>query len=134
MPSFHWNLLTNQQELASSSFGTVYSACYGESDDARKVVVKKLIGECAESKRHFLKQAEMLNSVNHANIPLFIGYLDNPHGLIMEYVGFNFGPFGVEKVVSNLADYHHYVDSELNFNESFADVMLVCLKDIVAGI
>ena len=52
----------------------------------------------------------------------------------MEYVGFNFGPFGVEKVVSNLADFYHYVDSKLNFNESFADVMPLCLKDIVAGI
>ena len=52
----------------------------------------------------------------------------------MKYVGSNFGPFGVKKVASNLADFYHYVDSELNFNESFADVMPVCLKDIVAGI
>ena len=74
-PSTAWNLLRNQQELASGSFGTVYSACYGDecmhSDDAQKVVVKKLKGECAESKRRFLKEAEMLNSVSHANIPLF---------------------------------------------------------------
>ncbi len=134
LPSFDWNLLKNQQELASGSFGTVYSARYGESDNAEKVVVKKLKGECIESKRRFLKEAEMLNSISHKNIPVFIGYSDNPHGLIMEYVRFNFSPFGVEKVVSNLADFYHYVDSEFNFNESFADVMPVCLKDIVAGI
>ena len=52
----------------------------------------------------------------------------------MEYDGYNLSPFGVEKVVSNLAEFYHYIDSEFNFNESFADVMPVCLKDIVAGI
>ena len=103
----------------------------GESNNVGKVVVKKLKGE---SKRRLLKEAEMLNSISHKNIPIFIGYSDNPHGVIMEYVGFNFSQFGVEKVVSNLADFYHYVDSEFNFNKSFADVMPVCLKDIVASI
>ena len=68
LPSFDWNLLTNQQELASGSFGTVYSARYGEFDNAAKVVVNKLKGECMEYKRCFLKEAEMLNSVRHTNI------------------------------------------------------------------
>ena len=118
LPSFDWSLVRNQQELASGSFGTV---------------VKKLEGECMESKRRFLRETEMLSSMSHANIPVFIGYSDYPHGLIMEYVGFNFSQFGAEKVVSNLADFYHYVDSELDFNK-FANVMPVCFKDIVAGI
>ena len=131
LPSLDWKLLKNEKELASGSFDTVYLAQYGH--DEQKVVVKKLKGESVECKRRFLKEAEMLNSIKHANIPAFIGYSDNPHGLIMEYAGFNFTPFGVEKIVSNLEDFYHYVDCEFDFEE-FADILPVCLRDIVTGL
>lgn len=52
---------------------------------------------------------------------------------MMEYVSFDFNPFGTEKTVSNLEDFYHFVDCEFNF-EAFADVLLVCLKDTVAGL
>ena len=131
LPYLDWKLLKNEKELASVSFCTVYLAKYGH--DERKVVVKKLKGESVECKRRFLKEAEMLNGIKHANIPAFIGYSDNPHGLIMEYAGFNFAPFGVEKIVSNLEDFYHYVDCEFDFEE-FADILPVCLRDIVTGL
>ncbi|XP_028410675.1 probable tyrosine-protein kinase DDB_G0283397 [Dendronephthya gigantea] len=76
----------------------------------------------------------MLNGVKvHENIPTFLGYSDNPHGLMMEYVGFDFSPFDTEKVVCNLEDFYHYVDCEFDF-EAFADILPVCIKDTVAGL
>ena len=111
LPCFDWGLL---------SFGTVYLANYGV--DSRKVVVKKLKGESMESKRRFFKEAEMLNRINvHENIPTFLGYSDNPHGLMMEFAAFDFSPFDTEKVVSNLEDFYHFVAYEFDFN-AFADI------------
>jgi serine/threonine protein kinase len=102
--------------------------------DARKVVVKKLMGESIECKRRFLKEAEMLSGISaHENIPTFLGYSDNPHGLMMEYAGFDFSPFDRENEVCNLQDFYHYVDGEFDFN-AFADILPVCIKDTVAGL
>ena len=96
LPSFDWGLLKNQQELGRGNFGTVYLSNYGV--DSRKVVVKKLKGESMESKRRFFKEAEMLNGINvHEKIPTFLGYSDNPHGLMMEFASFDFSPFDTEK-------------------------------------
>ena len=61
----------------------------------------------------------------------FLGFSDNPYGLMMEFVSFDFSLFGAEKAVSNLEDFYHFVDCEFNY-EAFADVLLVCLKDTVA--
>jgi serine/threonine protein kinase len=133
--SFDWNNVTNKQELGNGSFGIVYSADYGigVGIKARKVVVKKMKGEAFETKRRFLKEAEMLNGIQHGNIPEFLGFSDNPYGIMMEYVSFVFNPFGIEKSVTNLEDFYHFVDCEFNFSE-FADVLLVCLKDTVKGL
>ena len=129
--TFKWDLLTNKQELGNGNFGTVYSADYGT--EARKVVVKKMKGESSDTKRRFLKEAEILSGIKHANVPTFLGFSDNPYGLMMEFVSFDFSLFGAEKAVSNLEDFYHFVDCEFNF-EAFADVLLVCLKDTVAGL
>ena len=130
--TFNWDLLTNKQELGNGDFGTVYSAdLYGT--EARKVVVKKMKGESSDTKRRFLKEAEILSGIKHANVPTFLGFSDNPYGLMMEFVSFDFSMFEAEKAVSNLKDFYHFVDCEFNF-EAFADVLLVCLKDTVAGL
>ena len=93
-------MLKDQQELGRGSFCTVFLANYGV--DARKVVVQKLKGEPVESKRRFLKEAEMLNGINvYENIcQLFLhGYSDNTYGLMMEYARFDFSPRDrVEKI------------------------------------
>ena len=60
--TFNWDLLTNKQELGNGDFGTVYSAdLYGT--EARKVVVKKMKGESSDTKRRFLKEAEILSGI-----------------------------------------------------------------------
>ena len=124
LPEFTWRDISNLRQLGVGSFGSVHIANYGV--ECKKVVVKKLRGESDDAKRRFLKEADMLNKIEHQNIPKLFGYSDNPHGLMMEYVAIDFGPFGFEKMVSSLDDFYHFVDSEFGF-ESFADVLpLVC--------
>ena len=129
LPMFDWKNVTNERKLGVGSFGSIYLANYGE----RNVVVKKLRGESADAKRRFLKEAEMLNAINHQNIPNFFGFSDAPSGLTMEYVAFDFAPFGLDKTVSTLEDFYPFVNCEFDF-ESFDDVITVCLRDVVIGL
>ena len=103
----------NLRELCAGSFGSIYLAHYGV--ECKKVVVKKLRGESDDAKRRFLKEADMQHKIKHQNIPRLFGYSDNPHGLMMEYVAFDFAPFGLEKTVNNLDEFYHFVDSEFDF-------------------
>ena len=131
LPEFTWKNISNLRELGTGSFGSIHFAHYDV--ECKKVVVKKLRGESDDAKRRFLKEAEMQHKTKHQNIPRFLGYSDNPHGLMMEYVAFDFAPFGLEKTVSSLDESYHFVDSEFDF-ESYAEVLPVCLQDVVKGL
>ena len=52
---------------------------------------------------------------------------------MMEYSCFDFGHFGVEKKVTTLEDFVHFVDAEFYFS-SFADVLMVCAIDVITGL
>jgi hypothetical protein len=133
LPTFNWENVSNLKELGIGSFGVVYSANYVGATDNEMVVVKKLRGESEDAKRRFLKEAEMLNTMKHQNITRFFGFSDSPYGIMMENVAFDFAPFGLDKAVTTLEDFYHYVDCECNF-ESFSEVLPVCMRDAVAGL
>jgi serine/threonine protein kinase len=130
LPTFKWEDVKDLQPLGVGSFGSVYCANCLFGDEDRKVVVKRLRGESMETRSRFIKEAEILHSINHANFPEFYGFSDDPYGLMMEYAAFDFKPFDVEKTVSNLEDFYTFIDSEFNFT-SFSDVIPVCLRDVV---
>ena len=95
------------EELGSGTFGSVYYGTYGK--DEKSVVVKKLKSESSDAKSRFIKKAKMLLEINHPNIPAFQGFSDNPYTVMMEYVMFDFQPFGIEKKVSNLEDFCRFL-------------------------
>ena len=98
------------------------------------VCVKKLKGESADSKRRFEKDAGILHSVKgHRNISGFLRFCHKPYATMMEYSCFDFGHFGVEKKVTKLQDFVHFVDAEFDFS-SFADVLLVGTIAVVTGL
>ena len=49
---------------------------------------------------------------------------------MIEYSCFDFCPLGVEKKVSMLEDFAHFVDDEFDLS-SFADVLIVCARDVI---
>ena len=131
LPTFDWNLIENAKELGSGAFGTVYTAEYG--NEKKVVVVKKLKSEANDAKSRFVKEAKMMSQIQHVNVPKFMGFSDTPYSVMLEFVMFDFRPFGLDKKVSNLQDFYHFVDSEFEF-ESFADILVVCLKDVVTAL
>ena len=126
LPAFSWSSLRNVEEIGSGSYGTIHRAIH----DDKTVVVKKLKGESSIAKERFLKEAKMLFEMKHASIPAFLGFTENPYSLMMEYILFDFQPFGIEKRVTNIGEFYHFIDDEFDFT-SFADVLVVCIRDVV---
>ena len=60
-------------------------------------------------------------------------FCHEPYAIMMEYSCFDFGHFGVEKKVTTLQDFVHFVDAEFDFS-TFADMLLVCTIDVVTGL
>jgi serine/threonine protein kinase len=85
------------------------------------------------AKDRFVKEAKLLYGMKHSNIPNFLGFNDDPYSLIVEFLTFHLTPFGHDKRVNNLGDFVHFVDDVCNF-ESFADVLAVCMKDVVCAL
>lgn len=133
LPVFNWKKVNCVDELGVGEFGSVHLANYVSEMENKKVVIKKLRGEADQAKCRFIKEAEMLQSAKHPNIPRFLGLSDVPYGIMIEYVAFDFSPFGVKKTVNCLEDFYHYIDCEFDF-KSFSDVLPVCIKDIVTGL
>ena len=73
-----------------------------------------------------------MNGIKHPNIPSFLGFFDIPYALMMEYVAFDFAPFGLQKTLYNLEDFYHFVHCEFDF-KMFDDVIAICMRDIVKG-
>ena len=126
LPTFSWNSLRNVEEIGSGSHGSIHRAIY----DKETVVVKKLKGESSIAKDRFLKEAKLLFEMKHESIPGFLGFTENPYSLMMEYVMFDFQPFGIEKSVTNIGEFYHFIDHEFDF-KSFADVLVICIRDVV---
>ena len=131
LPEFSWNSIMIKEELGSGTFGSVNLADFNVSGEQSSVVIKKFNGESAESKRRFQKEDGILNSVKgHRNIARFLRFCQEPQAIMMEYSCFDFCPLGVEKKVSMLEDFVHFVDDEFDFS-SFADVLVECARDVV---
>ena len=130
--TFTWDDFVKMEEIESGSYGTIYSGKYQSRDD---VVLKVLKGEKRQNKRLFLKEARLLNNIKgHENIATFIGFCTAPtYSIMMEYVYFDFCPFGVKKRVTSLDDLIHFVDEELDFIP-LKHLQLHIARDIANGL
>ena len=122
LPTFDLEKVTNLRELGDYVCGV----------EIQSVVVKKLRGESEDAKRRFVKEAKLLNGIKQPNIPSFLGFSNVPYALMMEYVAFDFAPFGLQKTLYNLEDFYHFVDCEFNF-KMCDDIITICMRDIVKG-
>lgn len=131
IPIFNWATFQKEKKIGSGTFGSVYIGKCVDRDE--KVVVKKVKSDSYDSKARCLKAALLNKTQGHRNIIKFLGFCDEPHAIMMEHSYFDFQPFGIEKTVSNLEDFFHFVDEEYEFH-SFPEVMPTCAKDIIAGL
>ena len=132
IPTFTWDDFVKMEEIESGSYGTIYP---GECQSRDDVVLKVLKGEKRQNKRLFLKEACLLNNMKgHENIATFIGFCTAPtYSIVMEYVYFDFCPFGVKKRVTSLGELIHFVDEELDFIP-LKNLQLHIARDIANGL
>ena len=79
-----WELFIYQNEvLGEGSFSKVYLAKWRET-----LVVAKVIDEniCREKKELVLREFNTMTKLHHPNIVQFLGYIDNPFIIVMEYI------------------------------------------------
>ena len=87
-----------------------------------------------ENKRNFIKEARILRSLKHDNIVGFKGICNAPFALVLEYVYFDFTPFGDNIKVSSLGEYLSAID--VPDSEEFLSprVFSTACRDIMTGL
>lgn len=123
-PQFSWSDVTDKEEIGRGSFGCVFTA---KTSDGESVVVKKLLRQHERERRLFLKEAKILKSLRHKNIVEMKAVCENPLAMMLEYVFFDFAPFGLKGRVSSLQDYFDYISAKEEIVSSFA-----CLHSKIA--
>ena len=79
-----WELFIYQNELlGEGSFSKVYLAKWRET-----LVVAKVLDEniCKHKKELVLREFNTMTKLHHPNIVQFLGYIDNPFIIVMEYI------------------------------------------------
>ena len=71
----------------------------------------KLLGTEEEDKRLFLKEAKILQGLNHKNVVQFQAICEMPSAIMLEYLCSDFSLFGrTSEAAYSLDDYIHFVD------------------------
>ena len=105
LPQFRNEDLKEIGIVGRGSFGVVVKTKHlvrGYMSDT--VLVKKLLEDSIDDQQEFIKEARMLHSVQHENVVSFKAFCQRPCGIMLEYVCFDFSPFGddINKTVHSL--------------------------------
>eukprot|EP00112_Aurelia_sp_Birch-Aquarium-sp1_P020999 Seg5543.1 transcript_id=Seg5543.1/GoldUCD/mRNA.D3Y31 product="Mitogen-activated protein kinase kinase kinase 13-B" protein_id=Seg5543.1/GoldUCD/D3Y31 len=97
LPCFNWNHLENITFIGAGGYGKVFKAGYKNS-----VVVAKQLKGADESA--LIKEARFHHQLSHENIVNFISICPSRKALMLEYICFDFGPFGLDAQISSLQE------------------------------
>jgi len=79
-----WDLfIFKNRLLGEGSFSKVYLAKWRETFVVAKVIDESI---CAEKKYLVLREFEIMTKLHHPNIVQFLGYVDSPFIIVMEYI------------------------------------------------
>ncbi len=79
-----WELFIFEDKvLGEGSFAKVYLAKWRGTFVVAKVINEKI---CKEEKDLVLREFEIMTKLHHPNIVQFLGYIDNPFIIVMEYI------------------------------------------------
>ncbi|XP_078377705.1 glycogen synthase kinase-3-like [Oculina patagonica] len=105
---FDWGLLQDKEEtIGRGSFGLVFVA----KVKGEKVVIKKLLSDENTEKRLFLKEAKILQGITSEHVVKLKAASIEPCAMMLEYLYFDFAPFGVSQKVSSLDKFLQYIHS-----------------------
>ena len=130
LPTFDYDDVLEKVEIGRGGFATVSVATYKGTEQAKRVVVKDMHNLDGEGKKLFIKEARLLNTVQHENIVQFRGVCKSPPALMMEYVYFDFKPFQQDLKVSSLKEFLQ----EIHSCDDFVHVMPVIASDVTRAL
>ena len=118
------NHLVIDEEIGEGTFGLCYRATYGTI----KVAVKEI--KSASLDRQIVKEAEILQSLRHPNLPLLLGVCFNksPYLIVTTYHGFESDVITESTTMHNALCHHDIVSSNLRSH------WLLILRDLSAAI
>mgnify|MGYP002804332531 CR=1 FL=1 len=103
---FKWEDVLKKEEICWGSFSAVYCTEFNNVP----VVVKKLHGRDKDSSKEFIKEATLLESLQHKNVVKLKAICTNPNAMNLEFVKFDFQCFEDETQVNNFSDFLTHVD------------------------
>ena len=87
LPQFSWHETASQEVIGQGSFGAVFITRYQTTaKPAETVVVKKLLHTASDFTETFIKEAKILNGLEHKNIVSFKAVCKEPLALMMQYM------------------------------------------------
>ena len=104
LPQYSYRSLTDKDEIGDGGFSVVFTAML-PGNYKKKIVVKKLLDSSDEARKSLVKEARIINQLNHANIVQFKGICLDRYAVLLEYVYFDFKPLGHESIVHTLAGF-----------------------------
>tara|TARA_B100001093_G_scaffold520286_1_gene614272 strand:+ start:1088 stop:2011 length:924 start_codon:yes stop_codon:yes gene_type:complete len=79
-----WELIIFKQRLlGEGSFSKVYLAKWRETYVVAKIINKEI---CNSKKKLVLREFDIMTKLHHPNIVQFLGYIDDPFIIVMEYI------------------------------------------------
>ena len=124
LPQFPWDDISDEEEIGRGSFGCVFTV---KQCDGEPVVLKKLPRQHDCETRLFVKEARILHSLRYKHIVEMKAICENPISMMLEYLYFDFVPFGLEGRVSSVQDYLDSIGAEEEVLSPFA-----CLHNKIA--
>jgi len=94
------------QSAVAPCGGLVFVATAANNE---KVVTTKLISDEDNEKRLFLKEAKILQGVRSEHVVKFKAACLEPCAMMLEYLCFDFAPFGASKKVSRLDKFLEFI-------------------------
>ena len=87
LSQFSWHETASQEVIGQGSFGAVFITRYQTTaKPAETVVWKKLLHTASDFTETFIKEAKILNGLEHENIVSFKAVCKEPLALMMQYV------------------------------------------------
>jgi serine/threonine protein kinase len=109
--SVTWDQLPSHEVIGQGSFGAVFITQYmTATKPTETVVVKKLLSTAREFTETFVKEAKILNGLEHKSIVSFKAVCKEPVAMMMEYVYFDLEIFGGDGKVSSLSNFLSCLD------------------------
>ena len=107
-----WELFIFEDRLiGEGAFSKVYLAKWRETFVVAKVIKQEVL---AEKKFLILREIDIMSKMHHPNIVQFLGYIDNPFIIVMEYIPNN-----------NLQE---------NYGTLYKNTKISIMKDILKGL